>query len=95
MNNTSTETIKPGDLVQVVRWPCCGALLGHIFTVGYLDTLWGKGWICCRCKRDVLVGTWAVSADNPPDLGGHISWLKRIPPLSELESEKRDEEITA
>jgi hypothetical protein len=85
------EPISVGDLVQVVRWPCCGrGNLGMIFTVGVIDNN------LFRCTPD---GCGKEHKGPNAALRGKIAaplaWLKRIPPLSELEGEKRDEEITA
>lgn len=92
MKRATSPGIAVGDLVQVVRWPCCGALLGRLFTVGSIDQRDDTGWRCCSCKSEVPAGPWAVSAEDSMNAGGHISWLKRIPPLSddERETEKLD-----
>ena len=91
------EPIKVGDLVQVVRTPnCCGSTVGLGMTrtvIGFSETTRAR---CVSCGRVRL--TLSAVLDGPaPWSKWHIepSRLKRIPPLSELEGEKRDEEITA
>lgn len=82
--------IKVGDLVVVSRpWVCCeknkegmGAVR-VVRAVGVPDT---QGCFICRAKY--------LAADLGDGLCP-MNRLKRIPQLSELEGEKRDEEITA
>ena len=84
----SDKPISVGDLVMILPAPNpgCAGFVGQIRTVARL----------CRYHR----GNFELS---PPTINPfsqiEISWvprrLKRIPPLEELESEKRDEEITA
>ena len=76
-----TERIEVGDLVIVVRVCPCGACkcLGHIYQVlGF-----GMDVICGACGT--LYKTPAALL-NPVWRGAPLSWLKRIPPLAELES---------
>ena len=83
----SDRPISAGDLVQIVRpAPCCGNEygMGLIFRVVSLD---GNGH-CMKCGAYPLLGAWGSRH------GVIFSRLKRIPPLDELEGEKRDEEIT-
>ena len=97
-----SEPIKVGDLVMVVRGhPCVVELLGGTpWTVtGFQEPKHG-GWHCSRCHMD-SAGPNVIAALGAPSVTGckrpviPITFLKRIPPLSELEGEKRDEEITA
>src|SRR5574341_807409 len=85
--------ISVGDLVQVISWPCCGAELGYIFTVGEVMAGMDNGY-CSFCgDSNHHGGLGKVRSER-----GYVylqRHLKRIPPLSELEGEKRDEEITA
>jgi hypothetical protein len=92
-----SEPIKAGDLVVVVH-DCCGHWLGKVFTVRNVGR-----------ESDLLeCGVCAFKSENYSDLAfnahwsrkGQVwcaptSWLKRIPPLSELEGEKHKEELTA
>ena len=89
--------IKVGDMVMVVRVCCERAIkesvrMGLPWTVISLEPLRG----CCPscvfngpdffARRNNLSSGWN---------GTPATWLKRIPPLSELESEKYEEEIKA
>ena len=83
--------IKVGDLVMVVRKHGCGCDLGDVFVVRELERS-PSGYLDCS-----VCGARAFSSlDASSDHGWRaVAALKRIPPLSELEGEKRDEEITA
>lgn len=85
------EQIKVGDLVQVVRPARCGCptiIGGYVFRVDEIRKVAG---CCTKCGAKVPVEQTAWG-----DQGAVSIWrLKRIPPLDELEGEKRDEEITA
>ena len=92
-----SEPIKVGDLVMIVR-VCCAKrdALGAIFSVAGIDSYRTGAWQCRHCMttgRDCRVKATAKYGDG--NMHAPLSWLKRIPPLSELEGEKRDEEITA
>ena len=104
------KPISVGDLVVVVRGHSCVVeLLGGVpYKVDGIHRQVGGGWICNRCgTRDIapeaLYGASGHYVPNGTKLlkvgipVGAIptQWLKRIPPLGELEGEKRDEEITA
>ena len=87
------KPIQVGDLVMLVRWPHehyplipQDVQLGGVYTVTKIDS---PAW-CSRCREEFGAGG---MMDN--GYGAPLAWLKRIPPLPELESEKRDEEITA
>ena len=89
-----SERIAVGDLVQVVRWPCCGRYLGEIhgvFGFGTLDATYACNG--CNAKRDVSPAARIGDAKSSGLVP--LEWLKRIPPLSELEGEKNKEELTA
>ena len=87
----SDKPISVGDLVVVVR-DCCGMRPGLIFTVN--SFFQAKGRKCMYCGEKVM-GTLVDGVEDQENYGGEISWLKRIPPLSELEGEQRREEIEA
>lgn len=84
-----SEPIKVGDLVMVVKWPHehRQKYLGHIFPVQSIAAYVS----CSQCGQLWVEPT----AETPTHRGVPISWLKKIPPLSELDDVKRDEEITA
>ena len=93
-----TERISVGDLVQVVRGHQCTVerFCGLIFVVAEIVQPRGGGWHCPHCNLD-------SAGPNEPAAGMYVgarnhvplSYLKRIPPLSELESEQRKEEVGA
>ena len=93
-----SEPIKVGDLVQIVKpSPCCGSYknVGKIYTVAAVNAT-PPYTHCAGCfKPRQPNGYLRLSSDSPDN--GHIEqWrVRKIPPLSELEGEKRDEEITA
>jgi hypothetical protein len=85
------KPISVGDLVVIVR-ECCGvdSELGSVFRVSAISTLTtyhDEG--CGYFYRGLCV----EADDGERPHGIPIHWLKRIPPLSELEGEKRDEKI--
>ena len=87
-----SEPIKVGDMVVVVRgMPCCGhstPMQGHIFRVAQIRERTMTRFPCLYC---------AAESDNPAALGGEkpvdLCRLKRIPPLSELEGERTQEDL--
>lgn len=88
------EPIKAGDLVMVVRTPhvCSVGWLGHIYRVAYIHPL---NPTCRVCGADLVPGAMTAIHSDGTFSGAPLPWLKRIPPLEELEGEKRGEEITA
>jgi hypothetical protein len=87
-----SEPIKVGDLVQVVRDRPCGCRspsLGTIFGVQQIRIT------STRCDQCDAVFTDAPNAVCPAGVFTLTTRLKRIPPLGELEGEKRKEELTA
>ena len=93
----SDETIREGDLVVIVKpVQCCGSQdnLGQIFTVQRI--FMSKQNRCRACggisARNVLV---AVQQETMPPLARSLYRLRRIPPLSELETTNTDSEVTA
>lgn len=92
------EPINVGDLVMLVRGHECLMARhgGLIFRVAQLVPQRGGGWKCPKCgerdigKNDAWGAHWTME-----DKGIPLSWLKRIPPLDELDDVQRDEEITA
>ncbi len=91
-----SERIKVGDLVMIVRGHECVMNLyqGVIFTVtGFVQPRFG-GWHCARCGRDNAGGNEAA-ATGFHKAHAPISWLKKIPPLTEPETVERKEELPA
>jgi hypothetical protein len=87
------SAIRAGDLVVVVGVHCAGSSkdwLGLVRTVASLRPL--RANTCHYCKAPVNA---AVIADFVEGQHLPVSLLKRIPPLSELDDVKRDEEINA
>jgi hypothetical protein len=93
-----SEPIKVGDLVAVKK-ACCIAMMAHpIFTVGGFESFQGWRIVCRSCLQtfpDASFATVAGARNSEGEFHVPISWLKRIPPLSELDDVKHDEEITA
>ena len=89
-----SESIKVGDLVVVTRTCCEEFTMGHyIFTVGKFTDMALAGAECMFCHSHLPSEIEAIPDGD--DCAFPLSWLKKIDPLSEPESEKRDEEITA
>jgi hypothetical protein len=87
------EPIKRGDLVLVAKaCPFCGdtADLGQVFVVNDLFQS-GEPMNCCGDRTPAVC---ASSADKDW-CGTPLALLKRIPPLSELDDVRQDEEIEA
>jgi hypothetical protein len=87
-----SEPIKVGDLVVVVK-ACCDMMVKHknfgrVFTVTGFNTGRLK---CHHCAFRVPNATWAEFGLYE----AYLPWLKRIPPLSELDDVKNTEELTA
>lgn len=84
----SDKPIQVGDLVQVVRPTlCCGQTkaIGMIYQVVSFNSM--KSYKCDSCGgiTNLLV------ADRGFGWGANVCRLKRIPPLSELESRRTEE----
>ena len=87
--------IGKGDLVAVVRWPCCGRLLGYHGTVqDHYRVPSGESPMCAYCGAQHPGVTSAAGLDSAP-LGPVVpyEWLKRIPPLEELEGQPTEENL--
>lgn len=87
-----SEPIKRGDLVMVIR-DCCGRYLGDTFTVAESRVGFGNVY-CDFCRTYHPYGT-LFFRRNGTRRGYPVDWLKRIPPLFELDDVKQDEEIHA
>jgi hypothetical protein len=86
----SDRPIQVGDLVQVVRsLPCChhaSKWHGHIYIVSELYPP-SPSVVCIHCNSPKNFPT-AIAEGH--DVGVLVCMLKRIPPLSELESTDQD-----
>jgi hypothetical protein len=93
-----SEPIKVGDLVVLVRGhECALAEAGGVPFVFNATYRYTTSVHCARCKADPLFGPGDYPR-LPKSLGGWVvpmTWLKRIPPLDELEREQEKKEITA
>ena len=80
--------IKVGDLVQIVRVHCGDIGLGEIYCVEVIrESIFGN---CVGCGASIE----GLCAGGGPYLAP-LSWLRRIPPMSELESTEHKEETPA
>jgi len=87
--------IKPGDLVVVVRHPCCGKWLGRVREVVGMQTVpVGEYGVCDCATRYSGPFVEAVFERNNPNMLP-TEWLKRIPPLDEIEHETLYQELIA
>ena len=88
------EPIKVGDLVTVVR-TCCSTTadesIGLIGTVTTIEAFRTGTWACTYCSADGNDLKAKFSNSSFPI--APLSWLKRIPPLSELEGERTEEKL--
>lgn len=88
----SDRTIQAGDLVQIVK-SCCNFRLGSYFTVEDITTPHkaGQQWAECDICMAKVARFRDVVALEDQRTPWPISWLKRIPPLSELEGQRTEE----
>lgn len=85
----SEPPIAVGDLVQVIR-SCCDDQLGLVFRVMRIGVT--RNNICCVClKKTIKDGIPNAKAADGYDWP--TPWLKRIPPLDELESTRTAEPL--
>lgn len=90
-----SEPIKVGDLVVVVGSHCGGSALGIIRTVIEIKTnYYGQ---CSKCGFRQVHSVVGVLDGPAPWSLWHVPlpWLRRIPPLAELDEVERDESIPA
>ena len=84
-----SEMIKVGDLVMLVRQHCGMEANGEVATVTHFDN---QAAFCHVCRTEL--GRMTI-AHTDGRIRAPSSWLKRIPPLEELDKVKRDEVIHA
>ena len=87
------RAIQVGDLVMTVRGHCANTdpWVGKIYTVLEISSSLRQG--CGGCGSDENINASMTSAHLGFRLWWPTSWLKRIPPLEELEGTKIDEPI--
>lgn len=84
-----SKPIAVGDLVQIVKpSPCCNSstAVGHTFVVNRIDS---SPSMCKHCGENIF----GASAVKPNGYWTLLSRLKRIPPLSELEGQRTEENL--
>ena len=85
--------LKAGDLAMVVKYPCCGAALGRIFSIAKIWGFQTEAYIliCYSCHTETRFR--GQSALGPlVDSERHTdaiptAWLRKIDPLAEPERE--------
>jgi len=102
----SDRPIAVGDLVVVVRGHSCVLELigGWVYRVESIERQIGGGWFCNRCgTRDIAPEAMYGATGHRKPAGVNLlkagrgpaaiplQWLKRIPPLDELEGERTEE----
>ena len=93
-----SEPIRVGDLVVVVRseHECTTRIYGGaVFTVTGFEPQTGGGWTCGRCGAVNLLPNILEVALGLHKYGVPVPWLRRIPPLAELDEAERKEETPA
>ena len=86
--------IRVGDLVMVVRWPCCGGGLGHIMrVVSIFDDR--EKYIRAHCSICGVSDRLGLTAYGDDGWRVPVNRLKRIDPPAEDERIETNEEITA
>ena len=92
-----SEPIKVGDLVVVVH-SCCSDTregLGQVFRVSNVRMCKPHGILCRKCGYTGHEMMAEPEEETKVLSHAPFSWLKRIPPLGELDDVRQDEEITA
>lgn len=86
--------IKAGDLVMVVRWPCCGSGLGLIRQALEIEVTTSV-LVCSDCRSPHRIND-AVRTDasnHAQAVWASRAWLRKMPPLSE--ADEAQAEVTA
>ncbi len=89
----SDNAIRVGDLVVVVKRHCDPSRLGYIFVVQQIQL--GTTSRCSRCGSGVSAARMVRVEFDPSDgkwWAYPDTWLRRIPPLWELDEAERKEE---
>lgn len=92
---SASNEISVGDLVCVVRWPCCGLNIGKVGIVAGIDTTFST--FCVGCGAGIDNSFPMPNADfNIHGPKGSLAcvplaWLRRIDPLSEPNTVETEE----
>ena len=87
-----SEPIKVGDVVMIVRWPhACqgGKYLGRVYTVHFLF----DHSTCSRCNHTFWQTVGALDVEGPGVGAVPLAWLKKIPPLDEIQRDRLTDEV--
>lgn len=87
----SDKPIAVGDLVQVVR-TCCNEFLKGPWIFQVAEIASEPEAFCSQCSKDVPGGAQARGLTGHR-VGVPLPWLRRIPPLSELEGQQTQEPL--
>jgi hypothetical protein len=87
------SVIRPGDLVVVTGAHCDKSThwLGQVFTVGQVGTCQTAA--CAKCRA--AFGPVNYVTEGMTEHYYNSAWVKRIPPIDELERDQIVEELTA
>jgi hypothetical protein len=86
------KPISVGDLVVRVR-SCCGVHVGTIRRIEGFSEPTECQCITCGSKNGVMVKAYFEGDATPSACP--LPWLKRIPPLEELDDVRTEDEVTA
>ena len=84
--------IKAGDLAVIVRWDHQHGdeYIGYVVQVESIDP---RGCECPICRIEVVAGPSAYTHLKGKECGLPLPWLKRIPPMKELEGQRTEENL--
>lgn len=94
MTENTERPIQVGDLVVLVRYDhrCADVLLGKIYRVLRVPSI-HPGICCPKCGERDLATANSLIAGTSQHAALPQRWLKRIPPLSELEGQRTQEDM--
>ena len=88
------RSIQPGDLVYVYR-DCCGSYVGKHFRVHTIEYV--PRAMCGLCPAQNIIGYMAFPTGSECKSVRFwfvlVEWLRRVPPLEELEDKREQEPI--
>ena len=79
--------IQEGDIVVIVRWPCCGQWLGMVMTVQQFNLDLPDNEIC-ECGGCGATHPWMFTFYNEMKGIVPLSWVRKLKPLTS--EEKRE-----